>query len=238
MTTSEFVASFKEAFGDNVQLPVAFSFSDTPLTEPKEGLRCLVGVFPKVRKGSPVTLADKFLTCGGGMVYMGTSPLTDRIPNFVSNIEKYQKTPDMVREYVENLHITPAAKPYFNLQRIDTLDCWDGIEGLIFFATPDVLSGLCAWTFYDDNSESAVITRFASGCASLITMAVTENRKENGHSCFLGGFDPSARAMMQANEMTFVIPSCRLHTMLDNLRQCCLFGTEGWGRIRKRIAGD
>lgn len=39
MKTSEFVSSLKEALGDNVQLPVAFSFSDTPLTEPKEGLR-------------------------------------------------------------------------------------------------------------------------------------------------------------------------------------------------------
>lgn len=39
MKSSEFVASLKEDFGDNVQLPVAFSFSDTPLSEPKEGLR-------------------------------------------------------------------------------------------------------------------------------------------------------------------------------------------------------
>lgn len=39
MKTSEFVASLKEAFGDNVQLPVTFSFSDTPLTEPKDVLR-------------------------------------------------------------------------------------------------------------------------------------------------------------------------------------------------------
>lgn len=235
MTILEFVSAYKEAFGEDVQLPIAFSFCDEPLTEPKGGLRCLMGAFPKVRKGGSVTLEDKFLTCGGGMVYLGTSELTERIPHFVSRIEKYQKTPEMVKEYVENLRIVPTTKKYFNLQRVDLLDSWDRVEGLIFFATPDVLSGLCAWTFYDDNSETAVITRFSSGCASLITMAVSENEKENGHSCFLGGFDPSARAMMLENEMTFVIPSCRLKTMLSTMKECCLFGTEGWGRIRKRI---
>lgn len=238
MTIQEFIASLQEAFGDKVQLPVAFCFSDTPLSEPKEGLRCIMGAFPKVRKGSPVTLADKFLTCGGGMLYLGTGTLTERIPQFVSNTEKYQQTPEMVREYVENLHITPATKPYLNLQRIDALEDWDDIEGLIFFSTPDVLSGLCSWAFFDDNSESAVVTRFASGCASLITMAVTENHKEDGHSCFIGGLDPSARAMMQAGELAFVIPACRLHSMLSTFRDCCLFGTEGWGRIRKRIIGE
>lgn len=72
MTPQEFIQALKEAFGEDVQLPIAFGYSDEPLTEPKEGLRCLMGLFPKVRKGNAVTLADKFLGCGGGMLYMGT----------------------------------------------------------------------------------------------------------------------------------------------------------------------
>lgn len=174
MTPEEFIEAYKEAFGADTQLPIAFGYSDEPLTEPKEGLRCLMGLFPKVRKGDTVTLADKFISCGGGMLYMGTGELQDRIPNFVSNIEHYQQTPQMVRDYVEGLHIVPAPKRYINFQRADKLNSWEDIEGLIFFAKPDVLSGLSAWAFFDDNSESAVITRFASGCASLITMAVAE----------------------------------------------------------------
>ena len=169
------------------------------------------------------------------MLYMGTGELQDRIPNFVSNIEHYQQTLQMVRDYVEGLHIVPAPKRYINFQRADKLNTWEDIEGLIFFAKPDVLSGLCAWAFFDDNTESAVITRFASGCASLITMAVAENRKEDGHSCFLGGFDPSARIMMPADEMTFVIPVIRLDKMLKTMRDTCLFNTPAWGKIKQRI---
>lgn len=68
-----------------------------------------------------VTLADKYISCGGGMLYMGTGELQDRIPNFVSNIEHYQQTPQMVRDYVEGLFIVPAPKKYINFQRVDTL---------------------------------------------------------------------------------------------------------------------
>ena len=238
MKPEEFVKAYAEAFGADTQLPIAFGFSEEPLIAPKEGLRCIMGLFPKVRKGEAVTLADKFLGCGGGTVYMGTGELVDRIPHFVSDIEHYQQTPQMVRDYVEGLHIVPAPKQYINFQRVDSLKSWDGIEGLIFFAKPDVLSGLCAWAFFDDNTASAVITRFASGCASLITMAVSENRKTDGHSCFLGGFDPSARIMMPAEELTFVIPAVRLGKMLQTMRDTCLFDTPAWGKIRQRIENE
>lgn len=238
MTPEDFIQAYQDAFGADTQLPIAFGYSDEPMAEPKEGLRCLMGLFPKVRKGDTVTLADKFISCGGGMLYMGTGELQDRIPNFVSNIEHYQQTPQMVRDYVEGLHIVTAPKKYINFVRVDKLSAWEGIEGLIFFAKPDVLSGLCAWAFFDDNTESAVITRFASGCASLITMAVSENRKENGHSCFLGGFDPSARIMMPADEMTFVIPAIRLDKMLQTMKNTCLFDTPAWSKIKQRIENE
>ena len=68
MTPEEFIQAYTEAFGIETQLPIAFGFSDEPLTKPKEGLRCLLGLFPKVRKGDTVTLADKFISCGGGML--------------------------------------------------------------------------------------------------------------------------------------------------------------------------
>ena len=48
MNPQEFVQAFAEAFGSDTQLPIAFGYSDEPLTEPKEGLRCLMGLFPKM----------------------------------------------------------------------------------------------------------------------------------------------------------------------------------------------
>ena len=50
MTPEEFIEAYKEAFGADTQLPIAFGYSDAPLTEPKEGLRCLMGLFPKVKR--------------------------------------------------------------------------------------------------------------------------------------------------------------------------------------------
>lgn len=48
-------------------------------------------------------------------------------------------------------------------------------------------------------------------------------------------FDPSARIMMPADEITFVIPAVRLGKMLQTMRYTCLFDTPAWGKIRQRI---
>lgn len=37
MTPKGFVQAFAEVFGSDTQLPIAFGYSDDPLTEPKEG---------------------------------------------------------------------------------------------------------------------------------------------------------------------------------------------------------
>ena len=69
-----------------------------------------------------------------------------------------------------------SVEKIINFVRVDRLTNWEDIEAVVFFATPDVLSGLCTWAFYDNDAEDAVVTKFASGCAAIIsfdTMART-----------------------------------------------------------------
>ena len=49
-------------------------------------------------------------------------------------------------------------------------------EGILFFATPDMLSGLATWAFFDNNADDAVSCIFGSGCSSVVAQAVKENR--------------------------------------------------------------
>lgn len=238
MTPQEFVKAYREAFGENVTLPIAFGFSNKPITEPRQGLRCIIGAFHIVRKGRSITFEDDFISCGGGQMYLGKKPLAERIPHFVSNIEHYKQTPQMVADYVESMAITPTDCKYLNLQRIDTIDSWEGTEGIICLATPDILSGLCAWAFYDRNEPDTVTTQFASGCAAAFSFAVTENRKTDGYRCFLGMLDVSARPLVPSNELVFAIPACRLSTMLTTMKDTCLFNGEAWQRVRNRIVND
>ena len=159
--------------------------------------------------------------------------MPERVPVFVSEVEHYKKSKEMVKDYVDALEITHTSKPYLNFVRVDKLSYWDDAEALIFFATPDMLSGLCAWAFYDNNSPDAVTTQFASGCASIITFAVKENQ-QNGRRCFLGMLDPSARLLVPENELTFTIPMSRCKEMLDTINDSALY-QKAFSALKRRI---
>lgn len=174
----KFLQRYKEAFGDGIPLPVAFGYSDTPVEEIRKIPRCMIGAIRKVCDGQALTLSDDNVLCGGGSLYTRFAPMQERIPRFVSEQEHYKQTPEQVKMYVSRLGISLTEKPYLNFVRMDKLASLDDAEGILFFATPDVLSGLCSWAFYDNDADDAVCTRFASGCCSIVTFAVNENRKQ------------------------------------------------------------
>lgn len=231
-----FLQKYREAFGNAVPLPVAFGYSHNPVAEVKRIPRCIIGAIRKACGGEPLTLSADNVLCGGGSLYTAFAPMQDRIPAFVSETEHYKRTPEQVRRYIHNLDIQLAEKPYLNFIPIDKLSSFDDVEGILFFATPDVLSGLCSWAFYDNDADDAVSVRFASGCCSIVTFAVNENRK-NGRSCFIGMLDPSARPLVPANELTFVIPVSRFREMMRTMEDSALF-RKAYSIVKKRINGE
>lgn len=232
----KFLQRYKEAFGDGVPLPVAFGYSDTPVEEIRKIPRCMIGAIRKVCDGQPLTMSVDNVLCGGGSLYTRFAPMQERIPRFVSEQEHYKQTPEQVKEYIRRLDVRLTDKPYLNFVRMDKLASLDDAEGILFFATPDVLSGLCSWAFYDNDADDAVCTRFASGCCSIVTFVVNENRKQ-GRSCFIGMLDPSARPLVPANELTFVIPMHRFNEMIRTMEQSALF-QKAYSIVRKRINGE
>lgn len=231
-----FLQKYREAFGNAVPLPVAFGYSHNPVAEVKRIPRCMIGAIRKVCGGEPLTLSADNVLCGGGSLYTAFASMQDRIPAFVSETEHYKRTPEQVRRYIHNLDIQLAEKPYLNFIPIDKLSSFDDVEGILFFASPDVLSGLCSWAFYDNDADDAVSVRFASGCCSIVTFAVNENRK-NGRSCFVGMLDPSARPLVPADELTFVIPVSRFREMMRTMEDSALF-RKAYSIVRKRINGE
>ena len=148
--------------------------------------------------------------------------MNERIPNFVSLKEKYKKTPEMVIEFIDKLGVPRSEQEYLNISPIDKVTSFENIEGLIFFATPDILSGLTTWTYFDNNSDDAVTAKFGSGCSAIFTETEVENRK-NGRRTFLGLFDPSARPYVEPDILSFTIPMSRFREMYYKIRESCLF---------------
>ena len=233
MTVKEFIEKYRQAFGEKAPLPIAFGYSNTPTSEIRSIPKCLVGSISNVRHGDSLTLSADNVICGGGGLYTAFTDMPERVPVFVSEVEHYKKTKEMAVDYVCGLNIELTKKPYLNFIRIDNLKEWSDAEALLFFATPDILAGLSSWAFYDNNSADAVVTQFSSGCASIVTRAISEN-KSGGRSCFIGMLDPSARPLIPENELTFTIPMCRLMEMLDTMDDSSLY-QKAFSALRRRI---
>ena len=233
MTVKGFIEKYRQAFGEKAPLPIAFGYSDTPVSEIRSVPKCLVGSISNVRHGNSLTLSAENVICGGGGLYTAFTEMPERVPIFVSEVEHYKKTKEMVVDYVRGLNIELTQKPYLNFVRIDNLKEWSDAEALLFFATPDMLAGLSSWAFYDNNSADAVVTQFSSGCASIVTRAISAN-KSGGRSCFIGMLDPSARPLIPENELTFTIPMCRLMEMLETMDDSSLY-QKAFSALRRRI---
>lgn len=222
MDIKNFIKRYREAFGGCTPLPIAIGYSNSPATEVRSVPKCMIGSIRKVCDGNPLTLSADNVTCVGGGLYTAFKGMAERIPMFVSEIEHYKKSKDMVVDYIKGLDIRTNVSPYLNFIRIDNLEDWNDVDALLFFATPDMLSGLCSWAFYDNNSSDAVTCQFASGCASIVTFAINENR-QNGRRCFLGMLDPSARPLVPENELSFTIPMSRFKEMCGTMSDSALF---------------
>jgi len=236
MTPQQFTLKFREAFGEAAPMPIAFWYSNTAVNPESRVPRCMIGAIRKVCEGNALTLTAETVQCGGGGLYTAFRPMPERVPLFVSETEHYKQRPEQVRAYVESLEIEITERPYLNFVRVDKLDSWEGVEAVVFFATPDVLSGLCSWVFFDNNAEDAVVTKFASGCAAVISFATTENHK-HGRSCFLGMFDPSARPLVPKNELTFAVPMSRFKEMLTTMPDSALY-QKAFSIVKRRINGE
>lgn len=235
MSPAEFTTLFKEAFTESTPLPLAFWYSETPINPIPKVNGCLFQALSQVRNGNPISFDNLTIGCNGGRLYTGfCNGIPEHIPNFVSGKERYKQSPQMVIDYINSLGELKAPHPYLNFARIDCIDTFSHIEGLIFFATPDILSGLLTWCFFDNNSPDAVATLFGSGCASIIACTTNENHS-HGTRTFLGCFDVSVRPHLGQNELSYAIPKSRLDTMLKTFTQSCLFNTPAWSRLQSRI---
>lgn len=234
MDIKEFIQNYREAFGEKAQLPLLFGYSDKPIGDTEKIGGCFFKGLQAARDGRPVSLSADVIGCGGGKLYTGFSDMPERVQGFVSLKEKYKKTPEMVVDYVNGLGMKRAEKPYLNFIRIDKAEYFEGTEGVFFYATPDMLSGLCGWAFFDINEPDAVVSQFGSGCSTVVSMTVVENARQ-GHRCFIGLLDPSVRPWVGKNELSFTIPFSRFVPMMETMKDTFLYGSHAWEKIKQRL---
>ena len=109
----------------------------------------------------------------------------------------------------------------------------DEPDVVIFFARPDVLSGLFTLTGFDVPEVDGVRSPFGSGCATVVQYPYLEINSDHPKG-IIGMFDVSTRSFVGKNELTLAIPMKKFMMMVENMEGSFLI-TESWGMVKKRI---
>jgi hypothetical protein len=164
----EFLPKWRKYFGDQ-DLPIGYFHADhvseADRTASQDTDRCLIGNLNRVREGHPFVYEATTPGCSGGERYSGFSHtlrpnfeyfLSCGIPGEVEG-ERYKKSPQLVREYLKAHPAFDAPGESLVFNRLDKFGVDESPLAVIFFAAPDVLSGLFTLANYDSADPQQVI---------------------------------------------------------------------------------
>ena len=241
----KFLTLWKKYF-NNAELPITFCYTDeeghAEAVKPGSVPRCVIGALIKVRDGQSLAFDVDAVGCAGGKRYLGFAEnlmpdfeyfLSCGIPGKMEG-ERYKKSPEMVKEYMKrHMPVMKAPGRFIVFKRWDVLEKSDSPEVVIFFAKPDVLSGLFTLASYDETEQNMVIAPFGSGCSTIVQYPYLEIKSPNPRGV-IGMFDVSARPFVPNDALTFAAPMSKFTRMIDNMEESFLI-TPSWAKVQKRI---
>jgi len=234
-----------EKYFPGAELPLALEFRDGPgsakKVPPPDGWRCIVCQLGQARNGTPLAFDGSSVSCRGGLMYTGYS--CERPQGFryflshgkegVVEGERYKKTPEIVDAWERQIPPFPAPAKDLVFTRWDKLDGSDDPAVAIFFARPEVVSGLFTLANFDRSEPDGVICPMGSGCSSIIYYPWLEQQKDDP-KVILGMFDPSARKCVQLDIMTMAFPMKKFVKVIGDMEESFLI-TKTWETVKKKI---
>jgi uncharacterized protein (DUF169 family) len=230
---------------NGAELPIIFYYTDKPageeLIQSYSSHRCVIADLSKVRKGKSICFNADSFSCFGGKRYLGFSQ--GLMPNFEYFLscgipgelegERYRKTPELVKELMKKVPKFEAPEKFIVFKRWDNLEETDEPEVVIFFAQPDVLSGLFTLANFDAGDPNGVFSPFSAGCGSIVQYPYLE-KESDSPKAVVGMFDVSARPYVPEDVLTFSVPMSKFTLMINNIEDSFLI-TKSWDKIFKRI---
>lgn len=240
----DFTTRWKKYF-KNAELPVVFYYTDDVKGIDKAKTtsthRCFICDLAVVRKGKPLAFNLESVACAGGKKYLGfTSEIMPNFEYFLScgipdklEGERYKKTPELVKDSMKKFQEFKAPAEYVVFKRWDNLEEQDDPEVVVFFAIPDVLSGLFTLAGFEEADANMVFTPFAAGCGSIVHYPYLEKDADSPRAV-IGMFDVSARPCVPKDVLTFAVPMKKFVKMIKDMDESFLI-TGSWDKVRKRI---
>jgi uncharacterized protein (DUF169 family) len=233
-----------ERYFSGAELPITFFYSTgdggAEKAEKPKGRSCLICELSKVRNGKSLYYNIDALACGGARRYLGyAEKMRPGFEYFLScgndqmEGERYIRTPEMVKEFMKNQKTLPIEGKNIVFKRWDKLTENDNPDVVIFFARPDILSGLFTLANFDQTEPNGTICPFGAGCGTIIHYPYLESTTERQRAV-IGMFDPSARPCVPEDVITFAVPAKRFEKMIGFMEESFLI-TDTWTTVRNRI---
>ena len=228
----------------SANLPIVFFYSNESQGEiinSKAAHRCIISDIIKAQNGKTICIDNESILCGGGKRYVGfTNGVRPNFEYFLScgipgkmEGERYKKSPELVKKIMGKWPVFKAPSKYIIFKRWDKILETDNPDVVIFFAEPDVLSGLFTLSGYDIEDPYHNAAPFSAGCGSIIQYPYLEINSKEPKS-FIGMFDVSARPYVKSNILSFSLPMKRFEVLINNMDESFLI-TSSWEKISKRI---
>jgi uncharacterized protein (DUF169 family) len=244
----DFIVLWKKFFGE-AELPIVFYYTNeeghAELVKPDTiARRCVIAALSLVRKGRALCFDAESIGCLGGQEYLGLREtdepderarlVSSGIREFVEG-ERYMKTVEIAAEVIKLMPSFKAPARFIVFKRWDSLNESDEPDVVIFFACPDVLSGLFALANFDETEPNYVFTPVASGCGSIVLYPFLEKDSVRPRAV-IGLFDVSARPYVPENTLSFSVSMRKFERMVRNMEESFLT-TNSWKVVQKRIQG-
>ncbi|MCJ7631495.1 DUF169 domain-containing protein [Candidatus Bathyarchaeota archaeon] len=240
----DFIVLWKRFFGE-AELPVTFYYTNeeghAELVKPHTIRRCVIAALSLVSKGRAVCFDAESIDCSGGQQCLGFREtfepedeyfLSSGIPGKIEG-ERYLKTPQIAAEALKLMPSFKAPARFIVFKRWDALNELDEPDVVIFFACPDVLSGLFTLANFEEAEPNGVFTPWGSGCSSIVTYPFLEKDSIRPRAV-IGMFDVSPRRFVPENTLSFAVPMCKFERMVNNMEESFLT-TNSWKAVQKRI---
>ncbi len=150
---------------------------------------------------------------------MGVHMTPERLDNFI-NGERYLKSPELAKKFVENLPMIDAPEKYVVMRPLKDADlAREKPQVIVFVANPDQISALSVMANYGRMNPENVMTPFGAGCHQIGIIPLNEAKREFPRAV-LGLTDLSARNAVKntlgRDILTFSVPLKMFLEMEEN----------------------
>lgn len=237
----------EKAYGPKTGVPISRELEDAGKLDMREVMKsfsCVVGNIwlARKKKGAAFVSAEKY-GCLGGVYYTSMmKPNLRFIENYVSTGfegtplkgERYMPNPEAMREFVRKVEPRDAPGKYCIFKPLSQFTDEVRPEFVIFFARPEVLTGLFTQATFTTGDMECVVSPFGAGCTNIVAWPLYY--KEKGmEKAVLGGMDPSARKFLKTDELTFTVPLSLYEKMLTALPESMFAHETDWKGVRKKV---